>query len=78
MGLGLAGPIRLGGGSGAERLLGRGHRAPHAHGGVAGAGSPVASSGQGLHMEHQCREWETPGKEGAGGAHQGGGATEGW
>jgi hypothetical protein len=67
MGLSLAGPVRLGGGSGAERLLGRGHRAPHARGGVVGAGSPVASSGQGLRLEHRCGEWEMTGKEGGSG-----------
>jgi hypothetical protein len=48
---------------------GRGHRAPRAHGGAAGAGSLAANSGQDLPMEHRCGEWETPCKEGASGAH---------
>jgi hypothetical protein len=36
-----------------------------------GAGSSMASSGQGFHVEHRCGEGETPGKDGAGGAHRG-------
>jgi hypothetical protein len=29
-------------------------------------------------MDHRCGEWETLGKEGAGGAHRGRDVTEGW
>jgi hypothetical protein len=59
------------GGSDAERAPDRGHRAPRAHGGATGAGSPAASSGQGLRVEYRCGEWKAPGKEGVGGAHRG-------
>jgi hypothetical protein len=58
-------------GSNAERAPGRGHRAPRARGGVVGASSPTASSGQDLCVEHRCGEWKMPGKDGAGGAHRG-------
>jgi hypothetical protein len=69
MGLGLTGPVLLGGGSGTERAPYQGHHAPHAHSGAVGVGSLAASSGQCLRMEHQCGKWETLGKEGAGEVH---------
>jgi hypothetical protein len=55
----------------------RGHRASCARGGAAGAGSPAASSGQGLCVECRCRKGETLGKEGAGGGHRGRRSTAG-
>jgi hypothetical protein len=59
MGLGLVGPVQLGDGSSAERVTSRGHRAL-----VAGAGSPVANSGQRLRMDHRCREWRRRARRG--------------
>jgi hypothetical protein len=46
---------------------------PRARGGVAGVGSPAASSRQGLCVERRCGEWETSGKEGAVGLTEDGG-----
>jgi hypothetical protein len=49
---------------------GRGHRAPRACGGVAGAGSPAADSGSSLRVEHWCGEGVALGTVTGNGAHQ--------